>query len=238
MVDLSGRARGVEMMDDFSIADERLKNALRELTYVNRWLGGYSSVARALRPLRRAGGSIRVLDIGAGIGDLPAYLVRWGAMHDLECRVVGLDANAATVQYAREYLDESMDGALRSRVRVVEGDARRLSYETNSFDIVTAALFLHHFPDEEAVVVLKEMKRVARRGIVVSDLHRHRAAYEGIRVIGRLFSGSEMLRHDGPLSVRRGFRLSELERLASEAELGAFTVRRRWAFRWVLSTVK
>ena len=48
---------------------------------------------------------------------------------------------------------------------------------------------------------------------------------------------SAMFAHDGPLSVRRGWRRSELRALAGRAGLPVAHIRWRWAFRWVLSTV-
>lgn len=237
MADFGERANGVEMMDDFSIVDERLEKGLRDLTKINRWLGGYRSITRNLASAADGKNELTVLDLGTGIADLPAHLVRWADRRGVTCRVTGVDANAATVSQARGYLDEVLDERLRAQVEVRESDATALPYQDDSFDVVTAALFLHHFPSEGIVDMLREMNRLARRGIIVSDLHRHALAYYSIRLLTLGPYASEMVRHDGPLSVRRGFRREELSNLAASAGLTDYSLHWRWAFRWVLSTI-
>ena len=82
--------------------------------------------------------------------------------------------------------------------------------------------------------MLREMRRVSRRGVVVNDLHRHPLAWVAIRTLTRLCSRSGLIRHDAPLSVRRGFRRAELTSLARAAGVPC-EVQWRWAFRWVLT---
>ena len=68
-----------------------------------------------------------------------------------------------------------------------------------SFDYVMAAMFLHHLSDEEVVQVLREMNRVAARGVIISDLLRNRRAYAWITFF-TLFS-IPMVKHDGRAKV-------------------------------------
>jgi hypothetical protein len=46
-----------------------------------------------------------------------------------------------------------------------------------------------------------------------------------------------MVQHDGPVSVRRGFRRAELRAYARAAQLSSPSIRWHWAFRWTLSTI-
>ena len=236
---LSRRANAPEMMDDFSITDERLENALLELRQVNRFLGGYGALLAELRPLLRArmGRELAILDLGTGIADIPEVIVRWGERKGVHIHVTAVDANDATVVYARERLVRRLPGSLRDRVRAVTADALQTGYPDASFDVVTASLFLHHFDDAQAVALLREMTRLASAGIIVNDLHRHRMAYWSIKAIARFFPVSDMFRHDGPVSVRRAFTKSELKDLAAAAGLTNVRIRWHWAFRWTLSTV-
>jgi hypothetical protein len=97
---------------------------------------------------------------------------------------------------------------------------------------------MHHFDGDNAERLLREMQRVTRRGIVVSDVHRHLAAYVGVKALAATRPGtSAMFKHDAPLSVRRGYRRDELRALAERAGLAAARIDWHWAFRWVLSTV-
>jgi hypothetical protein len=85
------------------------------------------------------------------------------------------------------------------------------------------------------VEILREFKRVARRRLFVIDLHRHALAYFLYTTVGRLFLHNRLVREDGALSIRRGFRAGELRGLAEQAQLAHVEVRRRFPFRLVLS---
>jgi len=237
MPDFSQRAQGEEMMDDFAITDGRLTRALGDLRWVNRWLGGHRAAQSVLAPLLRRTGKLRIVDLGSGGADYPEHVVRWAHRQGLEADVVAVDANPQTVSHAQSALDDRLPAAMRDRVEVACADALDLPYDDDAFDVAVAALFLHHFHGEEAVTLLREMDRVARRGILVNDLHRHPLAYYGVRALGTVTQASAMFRHDGPLSVLRGFRRAELEELAAAAGLRGARVHWRWAFRWVLTTI-
>ena len=239
MPDLSKRVDVPELMDDFSITDARLERALHELRHVNRFLGGFRSIRKALESIVsvRSGESLRILDVGTGIADIPASLVTWGAAHNVRITVTAVDANPVTVRYAIRTLDKRLSARLRNRVDVRVGDVRSLDYPEDSFDVVTASLFLHHFDDETVIHILREMNRISSIGLVVNDLHRHAAAYAGIEAIAYIMPVSQMFGHDGPASVRRAFTPVELYRLARNADLPNVRIRRRWAYRLVLSTL-
>jgi len=65
--------------------------------------------------------------------------------------------------------------------------------------------------------VLREMARVARIGVIVDDLLRSRLGYLGARLMRTLLTANRLTRHDGPLSVRRAYRPSELAELLRRA---------------------
>ncbi|WP_457654326.1 methyltransferase domain-containing protein [Rhodocaloribacter sp.] len=226
-------------MDDFSITDDRLLRALDELRWVNRLLGGYATTMRVLAPYleARRGRAVRLLDLGAGVGDYAEHIVRWADRRGLDVFVAAVDANSATVAHARRTLDRRLPPKLRGRIDVVAADALALPYADDAFDVAMAAMFMHHFEAEDAVTLVREMNRVARDGILVNDLHRHPLAYYGILAPARLLPVSPMFRHDAPVSVLRGFRRADLEAVARDAGLEAHRIRRHWAFRWSLDTL-
>ena len=237
MPDFSRRTQADEMMDDFSITDGRLTHALSDLRWVNRWLGGHRATDFVLAPLLRQSGSLRIIDLGSGGADYPEHLVRWADRQGHRVDVVAVDANPQTVSYAQSALDDRLPAALRNRVEVACADALDLPYDDDAFDVAMGALFLHHFHGDAAVALLREMDRVARHGIIVNDLHRHPVAYYGVHALGTVMGASKMFRHDGPLSILRGFTRGELERLAQQAGFHDATLHWRWAFRWVLTTL-
>ena len=110
----------------------------------------------------------------------------------------------------------------------------RLPFADNSFDFVVCSLFLHHLTDEKAVVLLAEMKRVARNRIFAIDLHRSPVAYYFYKVVGSIFL-QRFTVEDGSLSILRAFKPNELENLARAAGLKEISVSRSAAYRLVLS---
>lgn len=224
-------------MDDPSVQGNDLERALADLRRINTLLGGYRTTNTVLDPLLRSRSALRVLDVGTGTGDYPARFVRRGRRLDTRVDAVGVDLNPVTVGRGRAWLDNALTPDLRPRVRLDIGNALALPYADDAFDVAHAALFLHHFHGPEAVQLLREMHRVSRLGILVNDLHRHPLAYVGIWGLSRLLRMSPMVQHDGPISVRRGFRRADLQALAHRAGLPPPTVRWHWAFRWTLSTI-
>jgi 2-polyprenyl-3-methyl-5-hydroxy-6-metoxy-1,4-benzoquinol methylase len=228
--DLTQRSTALELMDDRSIGGEELVGALRELRVINRWLGSaWPTLEGVLRLWRRAGQPPRltILDIGAGSGDINRLLLAWAARWGVAMHITLVDIHPETCAAAAAYYrDEPC-------VQVVCSDLLRLG--TQSADIVTAALFTHHFPSDQLPDVFGALTRAARIGVVVNDLHRHTLAWAGIWVATRLFSNNRMIRHDGPLSVRRGFRPSDLDQLRAEPGLGALTYAWRPFFRYLIT---
>lgn len=236
-MDFSTRTEGEEWMDDPSVKGEDLYRALRNLHWINRLLGGHRATFSVLRPLLRRRPSLEILDVGTGLGDHLVPLVTAADRHQTRVLATGIDLNPRTVGYGRAWLDRTLPLSLRSRVQLRIADALHLPYEDDSFDVVHAALFLHHFHGSEAVQLLREMSRVSRLGIIVNDLHRHPLAYAGIWLLTRLLPVSPMVRQDGPLSVRRAFRRSELTALFQTAGLRRPRICWHWPFRWTCSTL-
>jgi ubiquinone/menaquinone biosynthesis C-methylase UbiE len=233
-----------ELMDDFSIQDERLTDALEQLRPINQLLGGYATTMEVLAPFLKARSqstqTTRILDIGTGIGDFPEYIVRWAAAQSpaINVEIVAIDANPVTVNYAHEALKKRLPADLQAKIKVEVADALALPYADQEFDVAIAAMFLHHFAHENAVQIVRSMQRISKHGILINDLHRHPFAYYGIYALTRLLPAVQMVRNDAPLSVLRGFKSSELKSIAESAGLINFSLKWRYAFRWVLNTIQ
>jgi hypothetical protein len=59
-------------------------------------------------------------------------------------------------------------------------------------------------------------------------------AYHSIRILTSLFSKSYLVKNDAPLSVLRGFKKRELTTLLDKAGISKYTIKWRWAFRWLV----
>jgi 2-polyprenyl-3-methyl-5-hydroxy-6-metoxy-1,4-benzoquinol methylase len=103
---------------------------------------------------------------------------------------------------------------------------------------VISSLTLHHFDDEGAVSILREMSRVARRRIFVIDLHRNAMAYFFYTTLGRIILHNRLLREDGALSILKSFTPEELEKLGQRAGLNNASVEKHFPSRLVLSARK
>jgi ubiquinone/menaquinone biosynthesis C-methylase UbiE len=227
------RSYELEHLDKGDYTPEEYEGCLVELRRINEWLGDARALRASLVPeLERAAGSrgFSLLDVGAGSGELLRVAAREARGRGRRAaRLVGLELNERS---ARAILEESREF---EEIGAVRGDALRLPFADHAFDYVVCSLFTHHFRDEGVVEILREFKRVARRRLFVIDLHRHALAYVLYTTVGRLFLHNRLIREDGALSIRRGFRAGELRRLAEEAGLENVEVRRRFPFRLVLS---
>ena len=225
------RRHDAEWMDRDGNSAADVEAALRDLSLVNRFLGGSASVlAAADRFLLEIpeGGTLDVLDVGSGGGDVSSALVRRGQERGRSVRVVAVDRDGAAASYARRALGAG--GAFR----VLRADAFALPFRERSFDLVVASLFLHHFRHGEAVELLRRFLALARRAVVVSDLRRHVLPWAFIAVAARVTRRHPIFVHDAPLSVLRGFTGDELRRAALDAGCPRPRVDRCWPYRLVL----
>lgn len=227
----SRRSYELEHLDKGDYTPEEYEGCITELRRVNRYLGDVRALRRSVLACveRDDLKEFSLLDIGAGSGELLRATAGWAEACSRRARLIGLELNERS---ARAILEES---AGLSSISSVRGDALLLPFADREFDYVICSLFTHHLKDEEVVLALQEMSRVARRRLFVIDLHRHRVAYYLYTTLGRLFLHNRLIREDGALSILRGFRPEELRHLASRARLSDIRVERRFPFRLVLS---
>jgi SAM-dependent methyltransferase len=230
--DLARRHRIPERMDDPDVEPAALESGLRFLERANAWTGGahllLALIAGEVRRCPGPGrGPLRILDLGTGGADLPRAIAAWARREARPVTVVGLDLHALTLAHARRRSAGDPDVAL------VRGDALRLPFGRASFDWAISSTFLHHLDDGQVRDCLAEMRRVARRGVLVCDLVRTALSYVAIRM-ATLVAGGSITRHDGPASVLAAFTPGELAMLARDAGLPEPEVRPRFPFRMSL----
>lgn len=220
------RSAEPELMDDPAVDEGELESGLDDLHRFNRYLNGYATSVSGLRRLLPPGVErLSVLDVGAGGGETARLLADWGARGGLDLSIEAIDRSPKAVARARARGESPS-------VRFACADLFALP-PGRRYDVVHAALLLHHFPAGEAARALEKMWSLCRLGVVVNDLHRHPVAYYSAKALASL-SRSRVTRHDAPLSVLRAFRKQELLDLASAAGLPEPELRWSWAFRWQL----
>lgn len=228
--DLRSRSEAPELMDDPSIGGDELVEALRQLRWINRLLGAALPTLEGVARLWREAGCPRrltLLDVGAGSGDINRLLLRWADWRRVEVDIILVDVHADTCKAAAAFYRNE------PRIQVVQGDVFALP--SSSVDIVTAALFVHHFSYQQAPDILRAMARAARLGVVVNDLHRHHLAWASIWVLTRIFSRNRMIRHDAPQSVCRGFQAADFEQMRALPGLAGLCYRWRPLFRYLVT---
>jgi SAM-dependent methyltransferase len=217
-----------ELMDAPSFSEEDARGAHKFLAMTNRLFGGAAVVLRFLEAWSAGWDRARpvtILDAGTGGADIPAAVARWARRRGWKVRLTAADLAPATAR---------RNAAAFPEIEVVQADALAL---TGAWDCVIASLFLHHVPPARNAEALRRLDRLARRGIIVSDLRRSPAAYAAVWALTRM-AGDAVARHDGPLSVLRAFTVPELTGLAREAGLPHLRARREPWFRVSLAGVK
>jgi len=212
------RALGVEALDSRTCDAGIVRATLRDVQLANKLFGGRAAVAFGVDRLlerARASGPITLLDVGAGLGDVAAFLARrpWRAGATIHPVAVDWHAEAARQCCVR-------------RIPATVADAATLPFHDRAFDVVVASQLLHHFPHDAAARLARELDRVARIGVVIADLERRRAAALGIWAASFPLGFHPVSRHDGVLSVRRGFRAWELAAVLDHAGMDAQVYRR------------
>ncbi len=215
------RHRGVEILDDPSVDPKVRERSIDDVTRSNMLLGGRrAAVAAFLDVLPSLGDRATVLDVGTGLADIPASIARAARDRGSAIAVVGVDEACSLLGAARERIDWP-----------VCADALALPFRDGTIDVVIASQLLHHFEDRDAGRLLGELNRVARRAVVISDLRRSWIAAVGFWLVSFPLRFHAVTRHDGVVSVLRGFTAADLKRLVRAATGETPTVTRRLGWR-------
>ena len=210
------RLTDVEELLDGPLDDPtHLAANLRDLRRLNRLTGGGSLSVRAVRALRVAdAGVTTLLDVGCGACDIPVLLLADARRHGEALEVTATDSRPEVLAAARA-VRPGLDRVAGLKIAVADGLA--LPYPDGSFDIAHTSLVVHHLGPGDAAVLLRELLRVARSGIVVNDLDRSWTTWLGAWLLTRTVARSPYTQHDGPLSVRRAYTRDEMTDLIREA---------------------
>jgi ubiquinone/menaquinone biosynthesis C-methylase UbiE len=216
--------RGREYLDDAGQMDALVvRRSLGDVARANALFGGTRAVlaelACAVRRMQPGRRPITLLDVGTGRGDIPAAATAWCTRHGIVLDTLGIEKSETLARIAADH------------TTVMSADALRLPLADHSVDIVMCSQVLHHFERAQAMAVLREMHRVARRRVIVSDLRRSWIAAAGIWLASFPLLFHPVSRHDGVLSVLRGFTRRELGELVQQSVGQGADVRYRLGFR-------
>jgi 2-polyprenyl-3-methyl-5-hydroxy-6-metoxy-1,4-benzoquinol methylase len=211
------RARESELLDAPDCDPQLAMRSYHFMEAVNRSYGGVrvvlDTLAREL-PSWPADAPVRILDLGAGSGDIPLAVVRWAKENDRDVRITCVDWNREALDLARAKLTESINGS----VTLEQADI--FEYQpTEPFDYALASMVLHHLAADEISSLIRHLQPFVRRALIVNDLKRsvlnYLACWFAVRPC------EKEVRHDALLSIRRGFTPADLRAILRQHDPGA-----------------
>lgn len=233
IVNTQHRTQESEIMDDFSLQGEELRDALDQIARINQFLGGNKVTLSGIKkviPLTTTT-TISIADIGCGNGDMLRMLSDYAQKNKLNFKLIGIDANDFTINYAKKL------SLAYPNIEYQCFDIFSEDFKSLTFDIILCTLTLHHFTNEQILNIITTFKNNAKTGIIINDLHRSKLAYRLFELICVIFKLNRMSRLDGLVSILRGFKKNELEEFSKKLKLKNYNINWKWAFRyqWIIT---
>jgi len=232
MEDFTHRSSEVEIMDTFSGTTVELETILKDINRVNKLLGGYKITLDAVFEMIGSvfKESYTILDMGCAEGTMLRKLADEGRKRNIKLHLIGVDLNGQSLELAQKY---SID---YPEITYQKADILTSNFSQMNIDVVMTTLTLHHFTDEGVVQFVNRFVKLASMGVVINDLERSPIAYYLFKAFSFFFIKTEIAEKDGLLSVRRAFKMRELQDFAKQVKNATHHIRWKWAFRyiWVL----
>lgn len=105
---------------------------------------------------------MRILEVGCGSGAFTIFAARASG---IKGEVYALDIQPRMLMQLKKKLSRSENRDIKN-IKLVEGDAHKLPFNDNSFDVVYTVTVLQELPDQNRA--LKEMKRVLKPGGILA----------------------------------------------------------------------
>ncbi|MDX2245467.1 MAG: methyltransferase domain-containing protein [Bacteroidia bacterium] len=219
-----------EIMDDHDLTGDILRAELDNLDTINRLLGGrgvvLDGIKKALKKIHNR--PVNIADLGCGGGDILRVIAKWAAKEGVSVRLYGIDINETCILYAREKSSDYPE------ITFLQADSFSEDMPDRSYDIVICSLFLHHFSDTQLPQIFRHLLRISRSAVIVNDLQRHWLPFFLFRILTGVLRAPFVVRHDGLISIMRGFTRKELDDWMKVLNPKAWSIRWKWAFRYQL----
>lgn len=234
LVDTRQRSKEEEILDNFDLQGPELETSLEDIARVNRWLGGNAITLSGIKELisdQHKNKTYTIVDIGCGNGDMLREIATFAIRNKLHVKLIGIDANQHTIDQAKA-LSKHISNLEFKVLDIFTDEFRKFTY-----DIGLCTLTLHHFEDSKIKMMLQIFIKQSKLGFIINDLHRSKWAYYLFKIVSSIFIKSKIARHDGLISILRGFKKVELQQWTRQLQLKS-SIRWKWAFRyqWIIRT--
>ena len=212
----NSRATATEFLDRPDCDPALATASYRFMETVNCRFGGIRIVRRFLATEtagRHAGAPLRILDIGSGSCDIPLAVSRWARAHGIPLHFTCLEMAGHAVDIAHRQLARAGDPA----VQLLQEDV--LTHQpAEPYDLAVASMCFHHFSNEQILTLLQRLRGFVINSVLINDLRRSRLASLAARLLLAGTGAPAGVRHDALLSIRRGFKISELRTLLRQLD--------------------
>jgi 2-polyprenyl-3-methyl-5-hydroxy-6-metoxy-1,4-benzoquinol methylase len=222
MIELSHRSEAKEYLDDPQLDAKVLHQTYQEMKSINISTFGYWPTMSAIKYFLARygrGHSIKILDIGCGDGEILRRIDEYGRKNNFSLELTGMDLNREAIAAAVTLTT--------SKINFIHGDILA-SGEDQIYDVIINSLTMHHLSNQEIVKLIRWMTAQAGIGWSISDLDRRAMAYYFIKYFVRVRGFNQVICHDAPLSVARGFRRQDWANLLTQAELNLDAIKISW----------
>lgn len=224
-------------MDDLRLDATALQNALNDVSRVNRMLGGNQITCNAVYQLLQKQDhkkTVVIADFGCGDGTMLRKLALYLRKKKIKAQLVGIDINEKSLAIGNSFAATFPEISYRNQ------DILKLEEEVIIADIVITTLTMHHFTNEELMDYIRRFYTHCTLGVIVNDLQRSALAYYLFKIFSAIFMHSPIAKHDGLISIKRGFQKKELCDFSKALKFNNYSITWKWAFRylWVIKKSK
>lgn len=193
----------IDLGEQYYTADE-YTDCLEKLGAVGRLLGGDRATLKGFSTVTPTS----ILDVGCGGG----FTVKLLSEKFKHCQVLGIDMSSKAIDFCLQH----HSGKNPNQIFKHHAD-KGIKASKNTVDVVTSTLVCHHMNDLELVEFLQQAQQVARKQIIINDLHRHPIAYFFYFFMAPVLFRNRLISKDGLLSIKRAFTRADWKNYLQQA---------------------
>ena len=226
---LEFRSNEQEQMDNLELSGDVLRQTLDGLSTINKYLGNTNITLKAVKmALMNSSSILSIIDLGCGGGDNLRTIATWAHQNKIQVKLTGIDGNKNIVEYGSAQNNDAI------HIDFIQADILSKEFTLPVCDILISSHFIYHFSDEELVSFLVKSKERVGIKMIFSELQRSMFAYSLFRLGGKFLPFSKMVKKDGLKAIKRSYKRRELEHLFKLAGIAKYSIRWKWAFRYLV----